>query len=174
MIIVDISCTFMIQSPLVSFLLKSTRCGLNVHDFFSQIFKRLFSAVSKLENTSFFFYNLSFITCIIYFLNGTLLYICFLFASSLPCQAVCLISNLIITVQCRPKLAREVSECLWTPLLIEHPNSNIFFLILQWDEKELYTQFDPNYAYFWTPNSEILAKALVQKTTNCVKLNCFF
>ena len=30
---------------------------------------------------------------------------------------------------------------------------------MQWDEKELDTQFTPN-EYFWTPNSEILAKAL--------------
>ena len=30
---------------------------------------------------------------------------------------------------------------------------------MQWDEKELDTQFTPN-VYFWTPNSEILAKAL--------------
>ena len=31
---------------------------------------------------------------------------------------------------------------------------------MQWDEKEMDTQFTPN-VYFWTPNSEILAKALV-------------
>ena len=30
---------------------------------------------------------------------------------------------------------------------------------MQWDEKELDTQITPN-MYFWTPNSEILAKAL--------------
>ena len=30
---------------------------------------------------------------------------------------------------------------------------------MQWDEKELDTLFTPN-VYFWTPNSEILAKAL--------------
>ena len=30
---------------------------------------------------------------------------------------------------------------------------------MQWDEKELDTQFTPN-VYFWTPNSDILAKAL--------------
>ena len=30
---------------------------------------------------------------------------------------------------------------------------------MQWDEKELDTQFTPN-VYFWTPNSEVLAKAL--------------
>ena len=30
---------------------------------------------------------------------------------------------------------------------------------MQWDEKKLDTQFTPN-VYFWTPNSEILAKAL--------------
>ena len=29
---------------------------------------------------------------------------------------------------------------------------------MQWDETELDTQFTPN-VYFWTPNSEILAKA---------------
>ena len=32
--------------------------------------------------------------------------------------------------------------------------------ILQWDEKELDPQITPN-VYFWTPNSEILAKTLV-------------
>ena len=32
---------------------------------------------------------------------------------------------------------------------------------MQWDEKELDTQFTPN-VQFWTPNSEILAKALLQ------------
>ena len=31
---------------------------------------------------------------------------------------------------------------------------------MQWDEKELDIQFTPN-VYFWTPNSEILAKALI-------------
>ena len=31
---------------------------------------------------------------------------------------------------------------------------------MQWDEKELDTQFTPN-VYFWTPNSEILAQALI-------------
>ena len=31
---------------------------------------------------------------------------------------------------------------------------------MQWDEKELDTQFTPNLC-FWTPNSEILAKALI-------------
>ena len=30
---------------------------------------------------------------------------------------------------------------------------------MQWNEKELDTQFSPN-VYFWTPNSKILAKAL--------------
>ena len=30
---------------------------------------------------------------------------------------------------------------------------------MQWDEKELDTQFTPN-VYIWTSNSEILAKAL--------------
>ena len=35
----------------------------------------------------------------------------------------------------------------------------IFFCIMQWDEKELATQFTQN-LYFWTPNSEILATAL--------------
>ena len=30
---------------------------------------------------------------------------------------------------------------------------------MQWDEKDLDTQFTPS-VYFWTPNSEILAKAL--------------
>ena len=38
-----------------------------------------------------------------------------------------------------------------------HPNIHIFFV--QWDEKELDAQFTAN-VYFWTPNSEILAKAL--------------
>ena len=32
---------------------------------------------------------------------------------------------------------------------------------MQWDEKELDTQFTTN-VYVWTPNSEILAKALEQ------------
>ena len=40
-----------------------------------------------------------------------------------------------------------------------HPNIHICLCIMQWDEKELDTQFTPN-VYFWTPNSEILAKAL--------------
>ena len=31
---------------------------------------------------------------------------------------------------------------------------------MQWDEEDLDTQFIPN-VYFWTPNSEILAKALL-------------
>ena len=31
---------------------------------------------------------------------------------------------------------------------------------MQWDEKELDTQLTPN-VYFWTPNSKILAKALI-------------
>ena len=31
---------------------------------------------------------------------------------------------------------------------------------MQWDEKELDTQFIPN-VYCWTPNSEIVAKALL-------------
>ena len=35
---------------------------------------------------------------------------------------------------------------------------------MQWDEKELDTQFNPN-AYFWTPISEILAKALTMPLT---------
>ena len=35
---------------------------------------------------------------------------------------------------------------------------------MQWDEKELNTQFTPN-VYFWTSNSEILAKALAFGTT---------
>ena len=45
-----------------------------------------------------------------------------------------------------------------------HPNIHIFVCVmgLQWDEKELVTQFAPN-VYFWTPNSEILAKALAAK-----------
>ena len=40
-----------------------------------------------------------------------------------------------------------------------HPNIHIFLCIMQWDDKALYTQFTPN-VYFWTPDSEILAKAL--------------
>ena len=36
---------------------------------------------------------------------------------------------------------------------------------MQWDEKELDTQFTPN-VYIWTPNSEILAKALVSISTS--------
>ena len=43
-----------------------------------------------------------------------------------------------------------------------HPNIhifvyNVYHAIIQCDEKELKTQFTPN-VYFWTPNSEILAK----------------
>ena len=34
---------------------------------------------------------------------------------------------------------------------------------MQWDEQELGTQFTPN-VFFWTPNSEILAKALGEGT----------
>ena len=34
---------------------------------------------------------------------------------------------------------------------------------MQWDEKELDMQFTPN-VYFWTPNPEILAKALNAST----------
>ena len=49
-------------------------------------------------------------------------------------------------------LARVVS-------IADFGHSNIFVCIMQWDEKELDTQFTPN-VYFWTPNSEILAKAL--------------
>ena len=41
-----------------------------------------------------------------------------------------------------------------------HPNIHIFLCIMQWDEKELDTQFTPN-VYFWTPNSKILAKAVL-------------
>ena len=44
-----------------------------------------------------------------------------------------------------------------------HPNIYIFWWIMQWDEKELDTQFTPN-VYFWTPNSEILAKTLEELT----------
>ena len=40
---------------------------------------------------------------------------------------------------------------------------------MQWDEKELDTQFNPN-VYFWTPNSEILAKALVQIVSSLLLL----
>ena len=36
----------------------------------------------------------------------------------------------------------------------------VYIYIMQWNEKELDTQFTPN-VYFWTPNSEILAKALI-------------
>ena len=39
------------------------------------------------------------------------------------------------------------------------PKIHIFWCTIQWDEKELGTHFTPN-MYFWTPNSEILAKAL--------------
>ena len=65
-------------------------------------------------------------------------------------------------VQYRP-LARGVSGCLLdTLLLIFDTLIHIFCVFLmQWDEKKLDTQFTPN-VYFWTPNSEILAKALVQ------------
>ena len=42
---------------------------------------------------------------------------------------------------------------------------------MQWDEKELDTQFTLN-VYFWTPNSEILAKALniSRAGAYCIKL----
>ena len=41
---------------------------------------------------------------------------------------------------------------------------------MQWDEKELDTQFTLN-VYFWTPNSEILAKALVPaKGCECMQV----
>ena len=57
-------------------------------------------------------------------------------------------------------LARGVSGCLLDILLlILDTLISIFLCIMQWDEKELDTQFTPN-VYFWTPNSEILAKAL--------------
>ena len=48
-----------------------------------------------------------------------------------------------------------------------HPNIHIFLCIMQWDEKELDTQFAPN-VYFWTPNSEILANALLLSITDYV------
>ena len=58
-------------------------------------------------------------------------------------------------------LARGVSGCLLgTLLLILDTLISIFLCILQRDEKELDTQFTPN-VYFWTPNSEILAKTLM-------------
>ena len=44
-------------------------------------------------------------------------------------------------------------------LLILDTLISIFLCIMQCDEKELDTQFTPN-LYFWTPNSEILAKDL--------------
>ena len=58
-------------------------------------------------------------------------------------------------------LARGVSGSLLDTLLLilDTPNIHIFVYIRQWDEKELDTQFNPN-VYFWTPNSEVLAKAL--------------
>ena len=40
-----------------------------------------------------------------------------------------------------------------------HPNLHIFWCVMQWDEMELDTQFNPE-MYFRTPNSQILAKAL--------------
>ena len=40
-----------------------------------------------------------------------------------------------------------------------YPNIHSFCLYMQWDEKELNSQFTPN-VYFGTPSSEILAKAL--------------
>ena len=36
---------------------------------------------------------------------------------------------------------------------------------MQWDEKELDSQLTPS-VYFWTPNFEILAKALVKSRVN--------
>ena len=38
---------------------------------------------------------------------------------------------------------------------------------MQWDVKELDTQFAPN-VYFWTPNSEILAKAHTASNIQCM------
>ena len=76
-------------------------------------------------------------------------------------------------------LTRGVSSCrfLHTLLLILDTLISIFFLcIMQWDEKELDTQFTPN-VYFWTLNSGILAKALIRvgvsvsHWSNCHKSN---
>ena len=54
-------------------------------------------------------------------------------------------------------LARGVSGCLFG-----HPDYPYLLCIMQWDEKELDIQVIPN-VYFWTPNSEILAKSLFRE-----------
>ena len=60
-------------------------------------------------------------------------------------------------------LTTWVSGCLLDTLLLilefGHPTYPFFVCIIQWDEKELDSLFTPN-VYFWTPNSEILAKTL--------------
>ena len=61
-------------------------------------------------------------------------------------------------VGARP-LAIVVSGCLLdTIMMMFDTQISIVFCIMQWDEKALDTQFTPN-VYFWTPSSEILAKA---------------
>ena len=68
--------------------------------------------------------------------------------------------------------ARGVCGCLLdTLLLISDTLISVFFVcIMQWDDKELDTQFTPN-VYFWTPNSQILAKSLpgIQRNTDSFK-----
>ena len=65
-------------------------------------------------------------------------------------------------------LARGMSGCLLdTLLLILDTLIFIILCIMQWDEKELDTQFTPN-VHIWTPNSEILDKAMVQHTDQFV------
>ena len=49
---------------------------------------------------------------------------------------------------------------------------NIHTCTMQWDEKELDTHFAPN-MYFWTPNSEILAKALIHTGTCTLSMGTF-
>ena len=60
----------------------------------------------------------------------------------------------------------------WTPYYwIWTPQYPYFFCIMQWDEKELDTQFTQN-VYFWTPNSQILAKALESVDIFCYDSIC--
>ena len=80
-----------------------------------------------------------------------------------------MLRNLDIFVDDGRPLARGVSACLLDTILLSLDTLiSIFFLcIMQWNEKELDTHFTPN-VYFWTPNSEILAKALDDGSMNFI------
>ena len=66
-------------------------------------------------------------------------------------------------------LARGESGCLLdTLLLILDTLIYIFLCLMQWDKKVLETQFTAN-VYIWTPNYEIMAKALLS-----VKIAVFY